>query len=193
MIPYCTFYLKDERVPSSVYLTMALHSGVLVISNLLVFRARISDDALEMAGVLVEGGLKADRCLMGIDVSHRCATYSVYTSLSPKEAIDILFRHDDLVLNVDDQDAMDKVSSGVRDATWLRSLLPHHVLLARSLQVLGGYRHRWEDGLNRLLGLFEFGEATSEALYYLMDVNCDLILDELLSCGAEVRYAWDGA
>jgi hypothetical protein len=47
--------------------------------------------------------------------------------------------------------------------------------------------------MNRLLGLFKSGEVTSEALYYLMDVNCDLILDELLSCGAEVRYAWDGA
>ncbi len=192
MIPYCTFYLKGEQVQSSVYLTMALHSGVLVISNLVIFRSEGYQDAQEVAGVLVDGGLKADKRITGIDVTHRCNTHSVYTSRSPKEAIDILFRHGDLVFNVDDHEAMDKVSSEVGNATWLRSLLPHHVLLARSLQVLGGYRHRWEDGLNRLLGLFEFGEATSEALYYLMDVNCDLILDELLSCGAEVRYAWDG-
>lgn len=191
MIPYCTFYLKGEQVQSSVYLTMVLHSGVLIISNLLIFRAKISDDALDMAGVLVEGGLKADGCIMGIDVSHRCATYSVYTGPSPEEVIDILFRHGDLVFNVDDQDAMGKVSSGVRDATWLRSLLPHHVLLARSLQVPGGRRHRWEGGMNRLLGLFEFGEVTSEAMCYLMDVDCDQILDEMLSCDVEVRYAWD--
>lgn len=182
------FGLRGESSPSSACLVWNLQGGTLVFSGVVIVRASSTPKAVAAAEALIKGGLEVVSYASDIDIHLQCAKVVMRTNLSPYRMEGILKRCGKLVSRyVWATEEMDKL---IPHVVRFRAALPHRLMLARSLQALGP-RKSWSDGGVDRLGLADLEPISTVILTNLMEVDCGALLDELLSCDEQVRYAWD--
>jgi hypothetical protein len=188
VIRYGMFGLRGESSPSSACLVWNLQGGTLVFSGVVIVRASSTPKAEAAAEALIKGGLEVVSYASDIDIHLQCAKVVMRTNLSPYRMEGILKRCGKLVSRyVWATEEMDKL---IPHVVRFRAALPHRLMLARSLQALGP-RKSWSDGGVDRLGLADLEPISTVILTNLMEVDCGALLDELLSCDEQVRYAWD--